>query len=740
MPDDLLLKLTEAPWYHGQIACVEEIPPSEAALAEVALHPALQTYLDQKRITLYRHQCEVIEAVRAGNDVVITTPTASGKTLSFNLPIFEGLITDPRSNALYLYPLKALANDQLQKLLELERSTGIHLAPSTYDGDTPASRRGRIKQTARIILTNPHALHYYLPWHYQWERFFTNLRYIVIDEAHRYRGVFGTNVALLLWRLSRILSHYEAAPQVILSSASIANPALFARDLTGREVTSVSEDSSAHGTRQVLFWDALTDPHCSLSTQAAQLVAFLTASGIQTLCFTGSRAMAEVVARATRELGAKKVLSYRAGYLPQERRRIEAGLRNGQIDGVVSTNALEVGIDIGGLDAVILVGFPGSLLAAWQQAGRAGRGSAPSLVFFMPYEDPLDQYLLRHPDHFLGKERERIVLRTENPRLKVGHLACAAAELPLKTWEVSEEDEKLLDELVENRLLAKTSRGYIYRGAKRAHATVSLDDIAGQVIKLMCEGHLLETMDRLRACRDAYPGAILLHRGESYVVERLDLEEGIAQARQEDVDYYTKSLRTSSVEILTTGEAFEGSSVTGGRGRVRVTESFIGYKTIHFDRTISVEPLALPPHTYESDALWLSFPKGVPNLSHAELLGGLHGAEHALIAIAPLLVLCDREDIAGVSSPLHEQTNLPTIILFDGIQGGAGLAEVLYTSFGRLAEAALRLVSDCPCTDGCPSCIYSPRCGSHNQPLSKDGTIKVLRLLSKVTNTGLKVK
>jgi len=740
MPDDLLLKLTEAPWYHGQIARVEEIPPSEAALTEVSLHPALQTYLDQKGITLYRHQREVIEAVRAGSDVIITTPAASGKTLSFNLPIFEGLIADPEASALYLYPLKALANDQLQKLLELERSTGIHLAPSTYDGDTPGSRRGRIKQTARIILTNPHALHHYLPWHYQWERFFTNLRYIVIDEAHRYRGVFGTNVALLLWRLSRILSHYEVSPQVILSSASIANPVLFARDLTGREVISVSEDSSAHGTRQVLFWDALTDPHRSISTQAAQLVAFLTAFGIQTLCFTGSRAMAEVVARAARELGAKRVLSYRAGYLPQERRRIEAGLRDGQIDGVVSTNALEVGIDIGSLDAVILVGFPGSLLSAWQQAGRAGRGSAPSLVVFMPYEDPLDQYLLRHPDHFLGKEREQIVLRTENPRLKVGHLACAAAELPLKAEEVSEGEEKLLDELVKNRLLAKTPRGYIYRGTKRAHAAVSLDNIAGQVIKLMCEGHLLETMDRLRACRDAYPGAVLLHRGESYVVERLDLEEGIAQARQEDVDYYTKSLRTSSVEILTTREAFEGTSVTGGRGRVRVTESFIGYKTLHFDRTISVEPLDLPPHTYESDALWLGFPKGVPGLPPADLLGGLHGAEHALIAIAPLLVLCDREDIAGVSSPLYEQTTLPTIILFDEIEGGAGLTEVLYTSFGRLAKEALSLVSDCPCTDGCPSCIYSPRCGSHNQPLSKDGTIKVLHLLTEGTNTGLKIK
>ena len=736
MLDDLLGKLRKAPWYRDQIASFEVVPSSRPEHADVFLHPLLRTYLSEKKIHLYRHQCAVIQAIQAGKDVIITTPTASGKTLAFNLPVLEGLLTDPRASALYLYPLKALANDQLQKLLDFERSLGQRLSPSTYDGDTPTSRRGRIKQISRIILTNPHGLHCYLAWHHQWGRFFQNLRYVVIDEAHSYRGVFGTNVALLLERFFRILSHYGAAPQLIVSSASVANPADFARNLTGRVFTAITEDTSAHGEKWILFWNALCDPRHSLFTQAAHLLAFLTRFGVQTLCFTRSRAMAEVVARRAQELGTQRVLSYRAGYLPHERREIEEGLRNRDIEGVVSTSALEAGIDIGSLDAVILAGFPGSLISAWQQAGRAGRGSEPSLVVFMPYEDPLDQYLLRHPDRFVGKEREQIVIRTDNPHLQAGHLACAAAELPIKSEEVSNEEKTLLDGLAHKGLLAKTTRGYIYRGQRRAHELLSLDDIAGQEVKLVCEGQLLETMDCLRACRDAYPGAVFLHRGESYVVERLDLKEGIARARREKVDYHTEGLRTFAAEILAIDELAKEPSVERGKGRIRVTERFMGYRTVHFDRTICVAPLDLPPHTYETDGLWVTFPQGVLKLPNSAIPGGLHGAEHALIAMAPLLVLCDREDIAGLSSPFHPQTASAAILIFDEVEGGAGLAEILFASFDHLATEALKLVVDCACTEGCPSCIYSPRCGNRNRPLSKHGTIHILRLLGEALREG----
>jgi len=352
---------------------------------------------------------------------------------------------------------------------------------------------------------------------------------------------------------------------------------------------------------------------------------------------------------------------------------------------------------------------------------------------YIPYENPLDRYFLHHPAEFLGKQRERIVIQPDNPRLAAWHLTCAAAELPLRPEEVSPKEGSLLDELVANAILTKTPRGMIYRGRKRAHEILSMDSIAGEGIRLTCEGKLLETMDPLRARRDAYPGAILLHRGETYVVEDLKLEEGVARLRQEKVDYYTKSMRTSVVKLLAVQEAHSCRSIVIERGRTQVTESFVGYKTIHFDRTISVDALDLPAHTYETDALWITFPVAIDGIPSEKLLGGLHGAEHALIAMAPLLVLCERDDIDGVSTPLHEETGLPTILIFDEIEGGAGLAEVLFTSLHRLATEALKLVSDCPCENGCPSCIYSPRCGSHNRPLDKEATIRVLRLLGEET-------
>ena len=730
MLNELVSTLNQCPWYRNQIVHADTVAGSQPEFSRAELPGPLQDYLDRRKFSLYRHQRETLEALRDGKDVVLTTPTASGKTLAFNLPVVEELLRNPDATALYLYPLKALANDQLKKLLDLEQATGIPLSPHTYDGDTPAGQRARIKNRARIVLTNPHALHHYLPWHYQWERFFKNLRYVVLDEAHSYRGLFGSNVALLLRRFSRILHHYGASPQFVLSSASIGNPAEFARALTGRPAVSISEDTSGRGPKHVLFWDASVDPEYAVTTQAARLLTHLSSLNIQTLCFVRSRALAEVIAQLAQRQSPQRIVSYRAGYLPHERREIEAALRDREIEGVVSTSALEAGIDIGSLDATILVGFPGSLLAAWQQAGRGGRGTDPSLVVFIPYDDPLDQYFLRHPDRFLGKERERLVLRTNNPHLLAGHLACSAAELPVQSNEVRQEERNLLKSLAQKGLLAETPRGYVYRGLRRAHEIFGLDDLSGESVKLMCKGDLLETMDRLRACRDAYPGAVLLHRGETYVVERLDFEEGIAHARRENVDYYTKSLRTFAVEILETEEASTSSKVPRARGRVRVTESFAGYKTLHYDRTISVDPLDLPSHTYETDGLWVMFQNEIKEISNTALLGGLHGAEHALIAMAPLLVLCDRDDIAGLSTPLHPQTSCPTVLIFDEIENGAGLTEALFSSFTLLAERAHRLVSDCPCEEGCPSCLLSPRCGSHNRPLDKASSVRILSLLA----------
>jgi len=733
MLDGLVADLERSSWYRGQIAHSAVRPGSVAEHSTIALPVTFHEYLEARGITLYRHQAEVIEAFRNSEDTIITTPTASGKTLAFNLPILEALNDDPHGCALYLYPLKALANDQLQKLEEIESACDLHVQPATYDGDTPTTSRNRIKRTSRIVLTNPHALHQYLPWHHQWSRIFANLRALVVDEAHHYRGVYGSNVAYLLRRLLRIVDHYGGTPRIILSSASVANPEEFARALTGRDTVSIREDMSGRGEKRVLFWDPLADPFRSVTSQVSKLLAFLTERGIQTICFTRTRASAEVIAQSATRAGAKQIVSYRAGYLPEERRELEKGLRDGTIRGVVSTTALEAGIDIGGLDAAILVGFPGSLLSAWQQAGRAGRGSEPSLLIFVPFENPLDRYFFSHPAEFLGRTRERLVVPLSNPHQQAGHLACAAAELPLPEADLTQAEAELARELCEQGLLAPTPRGYVYRGLRRAHEIVSLDDLSGETVRMTCADRLLETMDPVRARRDAFPGAVYLHRGATYVVDRLDLEQGVVEVRPEETDYHTHSLRASQVEILSCKETRSHAGYELKAGRVRVTESFLEYKTIHADRTVSVHPLDLPPHVYETDAMWIAFRGGLAELPAEHLLGSLHGAEHALIAMAPLLVLCDATDVGGLSAPIHVQTQAPTIVLFDDIAEGAGLAHALFDAFGRLARRAHALVRDCSCAVGCPSCLLSPRCGSQNEPLFKPGTIRILEVLAQGT-------
>jgi DEAD/DEAH box helicase domain-containing protein len=733
MLDGLVGDLARSPWYRGQIAHAAVRPGSTPEYSTLGLPEALHEVLEARGITLYRHQAEVIEAFRNQDDVIITTPTASGKTLAFNLSVLEALHDDPSGCALYLYPLKALANDQLEKLRDIDSACDLRLRAATYDGDTPAARRTWIKHTSRIVLTNPHALHQYLPWHHQWARIFANLRAVVVDEAHHYRGVYGSNVAFLLRRLLRIVDHYGGAPRIILSSASVADPEEFARALTGRDAVSVRQDGSGRGEKRVLFWDPSIDPSRSVSSQVARLLAFLTERGIQTICFTRSRVAAEVIAQSATRAGAKDVVSYRAGYLPDERRALERGLRDGTIRGVVSTTALEAGIDIGGLDAAILVGFPGSLLSAWQQAGRAGRGPEPSLLIFVPFENPLDRYFFSHPEEFLGETRERLVVPLGNPRQLAGHLACAAAELPLPEAALPPVEAALARGLCEQGLLASTPRGYVYRGLRRAHEIVTLDDLSGETVRMACADRLLETMDPVRARRDAFPGAVYLHRGDTYVVDRLDLERGLVEVHREDTDYHTQSLRASEVEILSGDEIRSCGGFELEAGRVRVTESFLGYRTIRADRAVSTRPVDLPPHVFETDAMWIAFRHEIPEISPERLLGSLHAAEHALIAMAPLLVLCDATDVGGLSAPIHSQIQAPTIVLFDDITEGAGLTHSLFDAFDRLAQRAHALVRDCPCEVGCPACLLSPRCGSQNEPLFKPGALHLLRGLARGT-------
>lgn len=730
MLNSLLADLHREKWYRGQLTHVETIPAAPPKHASIPIHPLLASYLERNGIKLYKHQAEAIEAFRTGHDLIITTPTASGKTLAFNIPVLEALIEEEDATAIYIYPLKALANDQLEKIRAIEEGSRIDLSPSTYDGDTPSGARERIKRTARIVLTNAHALHQYLPWHHQWARIFSGLKAIVLDEAHRYRGVFGTNVSLLLRRLLRIVGHYGGSPQIIISSAGIANPVEFARSLTGRDTILIDQDGSSHGEKSFLFWDPMIDPDRSITVQAARILSFLTSHGLQTICFTRSRFMAESVAATAKRFVGDGISAYRAGYLPLERRRLEADLRSGKITGIVSTSALESGIDIGGLDAAILAGFPGSSIAAWQQAGRAGRGDSPSIVVFIPYENPLDRYFLRHPRLFLSGRRERLVVPNIDRRGRAGQIACAAAELPLREEELDEEERSIASSLCDEGILAKTSHGYIYRGLKRAHQEFTLDDLSGQTVRLVCDGSIIETMDSLRARRDAHPGAVIIHRGETYVIERLDLDEGTAEGRREEVTYHTHPLVSSEVKILSIEESCGTEAATLSFGRGLVTERVVGYKTIDAGRTISVSELDLPPHIYDSDVMWISLHSEIPGVTASDLPGAIHGAEHALLAMAPLLILCDAGDVGGVSSPYNADTGFPTILFYDAFTGGAGITKGLYRSFPRLLDSALSLVSECPCKEGCPACILSPRCGSQNRPLSKRGTIRVLRFLT----------
>ncbi len=733
--NNLRNKLTAQHWYQGQVTYVKEIPANGSLSGDLTppLPSSLTNYLSTHSISLYRHQVKAIELIREGKDIIITTPTSSGKTLSFNLPIIEGLSANPTATALSLYPMKALANDQLQKLHDLDQALKINLAPATYDGDTPPQHRSKIRERSRIILSNPYALHYYLPWHNKWSRFFANLQYIVIDEAHRYRGLFGTNVALLIRRLLRILNHYGRSPQLILSSASIANPVEYGISLTGRTCVPITENNFNRGTKTVLFWNSLVDSDRSIYSQAAQLLAFLTEEGLQTICFTASRAMAEQVAlTASRLVSDKRILAYRAGYLPQERRSIEQELRQGLIHGVVATNALELGIDIGGLDAVILVGYPGSLVSTWQQAGRAGRGTNPSLIIFMAFGNPLDQYLLHHPDHFFDRQQEDLVLNVNNDHAQYGHLACAAAELPLLDNEINPQQRPVVQSLVDKGLLSRTPRGLIYRGTTRAHEMVNLDNISGETIAVTCNGKLLETMDSLRARRSVFSGAVLLNHGQTYVVETLNLAEGTAIAKQETVDYHTEILTNSTVQIIRSEQARIAPTASFYYGPLRVTQKFTGYRKLKFGCTIATEQLDLPPHIFETAGLWITLNSEIPGITNETLFGGIHGAEHALIAMAPLAVLCDNSDITGTSTLRHHDTGCPTIMIFDEADGGTGITKKLFFHLPQLINRASELAKECPCSAGCPACLYSPRCDIYNRPIDKETSSLILSFLSQL--------
>jgi len=748
---DVIRLLGVNPMYRNRMVHTETtgpVPPRYGTL-ELPLGDTLESYITQHRMRLYSHQCDAINRIRSGKNVIITTPTASGKTLAFNIPVFERLEVDMDARALYLYPTKALSNDQLTTIEQMAQFTGISARPAIYDGDTPQSKRAVVRENSRIIISNPHELHQVLSWHAKWRPFFSHLKFIVIDEAHRYRGVFGSHIALLLRRLVRLCHFYGSAPQFILSTATLANPLEFSGKLTGLPFELVDGDGSPHGRKHFVLYNPFYDGIGERSTyqETKDLLVSCVKDNLQTLCFTGSRKMAELVTLWAREDArrssarlAESISAYRAGYLPEERRIIERQLKEGTMKGVVSTNALELGIDVGSLDAVIIAGYPGTMMSTRQQAGRAGRKGDESLAILVAFANPLDQYFMNHPTHFFSRSHEHAIIDTGNPYIVSGHLLCAAAELPLRETPdreyFGETFPELLSELASSDLIRKTSRGWVYSGRGRAADAVRLDGIPGSTFRILCHGRLLETMDRAQAYREAHKGAIMLHQGETYVVNEMDLETHTVRVTETEVDYYTQPLKEVDLSIIETLEKHMITGVTCAFGDVEVTEQYTVYKIKRKDTIIGVEPLFLPPLTFRTKAFWfVPAPDTEYRIVHSnlDLAGGLHGAEHAIIALMPLHVMCDRWDIGGLSSPAFGENCEPTIFVYDGYEGGIGLSEKAYELLPALFSNAHELVRDCGCDDGCPSCIYSPKCGNDNQPLDKEAAVMILRDLCTFT-------
>ncbi len=738
----LLRSFRERYGYPDDALFIKTLPGREARHAEIPnrLHPRLKEYLAGSGIRPYIHQARAYEALADGEDIILATPTASGKTLAFALPIIDRLLTDPDARALLLYPTKALARDQLRAFQEIDSATGAGMRPAVYDGDTPRDARPGIRARSRIIISNMHEIHHILPWRRQWADFFAGLSFIVIDEAHRYRGVFGSHIALLIRRLLRVLAFYDADPAFILATATLGNPEEFGEQLTGRACRLIAEDGSPQNERTVVFYNPYArDPTASLVSETTDLFSASIRHGYQTICFSPSRRLAEVIAlRAREEFPAEScqetmICAYRAGYLPDERREIESAIKDGDIKGIVSTNALELGVDIGTLDSVVMAGYPGTTLSFWQQAGRAGRSGRESIVAMVARYDPIDQYYMHHPDLFFETAYEHAAIDCRNPIALSGHLLCAAAEVPIRDSDCryfGPEMKEYLAALMEQKILTQTGKGIVYAGSSRASELVSLSGSASGGYRITHNGRLIETMDDSQAYREAYPGAIILHQGESYIVRSMNREDRQIRVEAINVDYHTRPLMRKTVEVDTILESSEYGGFTISSAGVTVTEELYGYRIVRYDRVIGSADLDAPPFSFPTQGLVI----GVDD----DLLAGggiddpdgaLHAAEHALIAAMPGVVICDRHDIGGISTAFHPAAEGPAIIIYDGYIGGAGLSAKAYELVFRVASLAEAMVRECRCIDGCPACIFSPKCGNDNQPLDKAGAAALLRAL-----------
>ena len=724
----------------------EAARPAEFCDLPVSLDGRIRQALMRQGIErLYSHQAEAFAVAARGNHIVITTASASGKSLCFNLPVLNSLARNDKARALFLYPTKALTQDQVRKLQALKLPFA---RPGVYDGDTPSDHRPAIRKRSNIILTNPDMLHLaILPHRDNWEDFFFNLEYVVIDEAHTYRGVFGSHMANVMRRLRRVCRLYGSEPVFLLTTATIANPDELAAALTGLDFTSIEHDGSPRGERQIVFWnppfiDEALGIRKSVYTEAAKLFADLVAEKVRAIAFARTRKGTELIFKYAREQLdearpelAAAISPYRGGYTPMQRRVIERGLFEGELFGVVATSAMELGIDVGGIDAVISAAFPGTVASLRQQWGRAGRSGGRSLAVFMAGQDALDQFFATHPDELLERDVERAIVDYQNEHIFSGHLGAAAFEAPLEPA-----DEELFGPSMmlaveslkyEGKLRERDGR-FLWTQPGFPAADVHLRSTSADSFAIVVEdtGDVLGEVEAERAFIFIHPGAIYMHLGETFQVRKLDINGRVALVRPILADYYTQPKKETSIEIMDRVFLRTAAGVELSFGRVIATEQVIAYqkKSLSENQVLEVVELDLPEQEFHTEGFW--FPVGhqlLADIESAELLGGLHALEHGLIAMMPLFAMCDRWDIGGLSTELHWQVGGPAIFVYDGHPGGIGISRRGFALFEDIAASAHKLISSCRCEAGCPSCIQSPKCGNLNEPLSKAAAVAILK-------------
>jgi len=732
----------------SRVVHVEEVEATQAIFATLdpPLPPSLTARLAERDVErLYRHQVHAIESIRAGTDTVIVAGTASGKSLCYQIPIIESLLAGDGDTALLLYPTKALAQDQLRSIHKLAVPDMVE---ATYDGDTDTDQRAWVRRHANVVLTNPDMLHIgILPHHGMWASFLARLRFVVVDEMHMLRGIFGSHVSQVLRRLRRLAAHYGTEPTFVFTSATIGNPGDLAENLTGLPATVIDEDTSPTGDKTYVLWNPplLEDGEgrrASALAEATDVFLDLIGRDLHTIAFTRSRKGTELMYRWAKERLAPDIAAtiapYRGGYLPAERRKIEADLFAGNLRGVVTTNALELGIDVGGLDAAVLTTYPGTIASFRQQTGRAGRTVEESLAVLVGGQDALDQYFMNHPGELFDRPPEAAVVNPANPEVLGAHIGCAAYELPL-----TPEDRQFLGEDLEERAAAlaqagrlRVREGKLYWARRRSPAPdVGIRSAGGGPYNIVDDttGKLMGTLDEGAAFLQAHAGAVYLHQGETFLVEKLDLATREARVVPSKVGYYTQPREEKWIGLREIIARTRLGRFELAHGRVEVESTVVAYqrKEIRTRQILGYEPLDLPPRRYETQAFWIEVPGSLiatAGIEPLDLPGALHAAEHATIGMLPLFAICDRWDIGGLSTTMHPEIGGAVWFIYDGYPGGAGIAPVGYDHGRRLLTATMEAIQACPCQAGCPSCVQSPKCGNFNDPLDKTGAVRLLEV------------